>query len=368
MRAPDHEREVERLQALYSYDILDTPAESDFDEIVQLASDICGVPISLISLVDRDRQWFKARRGLEIDQTPRDQAICGYTLGQDDYLEIEDTTKDARTAENALVATKDGLRFYAGVKLTNADGLPIGTLCVLSREPHALNDMQRNALRVLARQVMQQIELRRALRRHDVLRREIDHRVKNSLTMVNSVVRLYGRKMTDPLAQEGLAAIERRIGAVSALHEALHRTHALERVPMRDLMQDIVRQLEITAPEGVSITADIADLDLSSGEANAVAVIASEAAANSFKHAFTGREGGTVTISLAFDPDGTVRLDCRDDGQADPGAGDPIASLGQQLMEASAQQLGGTLRQGPDAGGYAVTLTFRPVRAGPPRE
>ena len=160
MKAPLHPQESARLKALDSFEILDTDPEVQFDDVVQLASAICGVPISLISLLDSERQWFKAKVGTEKTETPIDQAICAHTILEDDFFEVPDTTKLDITADNPLVTGDMNLRFYAGAVLRTSDGHPLGTLCVLDNEPRQLTALQRDTLKVLARQVIAQMELR----------------------------------------------------------------------------------------------------------------------------------------------------------------------------------------------------------------
>ncbi len=152
--------EVNRLKKLHSYQILDTPSESDYDEIVQLASQICNVPISLMTLVDKDRQWFKANIGLPVSETTRDISFCGHAINEDNILIVEDATKDKRFADNPLVTSDPNIKFYMGMPLTTPDGYNIGTLCVIDHEPRVLSSEQQNAIRILAKQVVNHLELR----------------------------------------------------------------------------------------------------------------------------------------------------------------------------------------------------------------
>ncbi len=164
MIAPSHPDEAARLQALLSYDVLDTPAEADFDDLARIASLICRTPIALISLVDAHRQWFKARVGLDIEETPRDVAFCAHAILGSELLVVEDATADDRFVENPLVKGAPNIRFYAGTPLADGSGLAIGTLCVIDRVPRALSEDQAEALRALGRQVVAQFELRRRMR------------------------------------------------------------------------------------------------------------------------------------------------------------------------------------------------------------
>ncbi len=161
--------EAVRLAALDAYAVLDTPAEAGFDDIVDLACQICQAPVALVSLIDRDRQWFKARRGFAPGQTDLSRSICVHALVEDSLLVIPDLTADPRTRVNPLVTGEANLRFYAGAVLKTPDGVAFGSLCVIDHvpRPEGLTDSQRDALTALARQVVSQMELRRAVRERD---------------------------------------------------------------------------------------------------------------------------------------------------------------------------------------------------------
>jgi len=152
--------EVARLAALHRYAILDTPEEAEFDDFTRLAAHICQVPMAMISLVDSDRQWFKSMVGLDTREIPLHVSICKHAIMQKDLFEVPDTTLDERFRSNPLVTGDPHLRFYAGALLESSEGLPIGTLCVLDYQPRQLTEEQRDALTLLARQIMTTLELR----------------------------------------------------------------------------------------------------------------------------------------------------------------------------------------------------------------
>jgi PAS domain S-box-containing protein len=153
--------EEKRLQALQRYGILDTPPESEYDDLVQLAARMCGVPIALISLVDSERQWFKAITGLPgVKETERCISFCTFAIEQEQVFVIEDATKDARFAACPLVEGAPYIRFYAGVPIQSEDGFNLGTLCVIDRVPHVLSEDQRRGLLALKRQVELLLRLR----------------------------------------------------------------------------------------------------------------------------------------------------------------------------------------------------------------
>lgn len=159
--------EALRLKALQDLAILDSPREQSFDDMAQVAMQLCNVPIAVVSLVDRDRQWFKSCFGLEATETPRDVAFCAHAiLVPDDVLVVEDATKDSRFIDNALVTGPPHIRFYAGAPLITSEGMALGTLCVIDYQPRTLSAEQITSLKALARQVVQLLRLRSA---HDVI-------------------------------------------------------------------------------------------------------------------------------------------------------------------------------------------------------
>lgn len=158
------ENEADRLKALYSYAILDSLPESDFDDITRLASRICETSISLISLIDEKRQWFKSTHGLQVSETAKEYAFCAHAiLNPKDVMIVPDSLKDERFKNNPLTVGNPNVVFYAGVPLVNSDGYSLGTLCVIDHQPKNLSDSQIEALKVLAKQVMNQLELRRKI-------------------------------------------------------------------------------------------------------------------------------------------------------------------------------------------------------------
>ena len=161
--APIPEDEASRLATLHGYSILDTMPEREFEDLTALATFICGTPTSLISLVDKDRQWFKSKVGLAVDQTGRTDSFCAYTLSGPDSLIVEDTLLDPRFADNALVLGAPHIRFYAGAPLIAPNGHVLGTVCVIDTEPRVLSEAQIAALEALARQVMALLESRMRL-------------------------------------------------------------------------------------------------------------------------------------------------------------------------------------------------------------
>lgn len=165
LTAPMPLDEKERLRALERLGILDSAPEREFDALAAIAALVCGVPISLVSLIDHDRQWFKANVGLPgVTETPRDVAFCAHAIFDDGIFEVPDALADPRFADNPLVTTAPDIRFYAGATLRLSDGAHVGTLCVIDRVPRRLSEKQREALRLLSIAAVQALESRRMAR------------------------------------------------------------------------------------------------------------------------------------------------------------------------------------------------------------
>ncbi|RZL67906.1 MAG: GAF domain-containing protein [Variovorax sp.] len=163
--APMRERESESIEALFNLEVLDTESEPEFDALAQAAATVCDAPNALISLIDTDRQWFKAQVGFERpSDTPRDRSFCAYAVLGDDLFMVEDASLDARFADHPAVTGEEHLRFYAGVPLRLSNGLQIGTLCVTDSMPRRLDAAQRGALEQLAIAVVRALEGRSAIR------------------------------------------------------------------------------------------------------------------------------------------------------------------------------------------------------------
>ena len=168
--------ECARLQAIEEYGILDTPREDDYDQIALLAAQICEAPISAITFIAKEKQWFKAEVGIGLRETPLDSSFCRHAIQQKGPFIVSDTTKDSRFSGNPFVTGKPNTRFYAGIPLETPEGIPIGALCVFDYKPRTLSAKETLSLTALARLAMIQLELRRALRQ----RSESDHRLRVS--------------------------------------------------------------------------------------------------------------------------------------------------------------------------------------------
>jgi two-component sensor histidine kinase len=308
-QAPSRWSEDERIAALISYDILDTPPEPDFDDVVRLVAQICQVPRAAISLVDDHRQWLKAEVGLGFKEVPLALSICPGIALKPGLTVIPDVRQDARIASNPLVVGEPHIRFYAGVLLETSEGVPLGTLCVLDDEVRDLTEGQRFALLTLARQVMALLELRRALAQRDraraardraeskqvLLTRELHHRVKNTLAVVQAVAGSTARSSAD--VHQFRAALSGRIGSLAKSHTII-TSHDDQVASLRSLFE---AELGGEAEARVShVTLTGPQVDLPSDIAIPLGLAIHEVVSNSRKFGALSNGVGEVSVTWSL--------------------------------------------------------------------
>ncbi len=351
-----------RLAALDRYAVLDTPAESMFDRIARMAATALRAPVALVSLVDRDRQWFKARHGLGVPQTPRSQAFCAYTIQRDAVFVVPDATADARFRDNPLVTGPPHIRFYAGAPLRAPDGYRLGSVCVIDTKPRpgGLSPEEQALLTDLAESAMAEMEARRldralhdALEERTALLREVHHRVRNNLQGLAALAQATALRLAEGDARRSIAALTRRIEAMGQVHAHLYRAEALDRVDMRQFLEPLCQALAEAEGPGVLARVDVAALSLDVDSALAVGLVVAEAFANACRHGYGGGPG-CVTVRLRA-LEGLMRLEVSDQG-AGSSSGPAGTGLGITLMGMLAGQLGGRLEV-VEAPGYTVRLT-----------
>ena len=213
-RTPDNESE--RQANLDLHEILDTLPEEAFDAITSIAAHICGTPIALISLIDKDRQWFKSHHGLAVSETPRDFAFCAHAiLDPDQLFVVEDAQLDNRFFDNPLSTGDPNVIFYAGAPLVSREGFPLGTLCVIDNKPHTLNSEQRKALADLSNQVIAQMELRRIVKelksKNDELSRYahlVSHDLRSPMQSIYQLSKMIAKESQGQLNEKAEKALE----------------------------------------------------------------------------------------------------------------------------------------------------------------
>jgi two-component sensor histidine kinase len=295
-------READRLIALGEYQILDTAAEPGFDDAVLVAAQLCDVPIALVSLVDEHRQWFKAAVGLTISDTPRDVSFCGHAIREPELFVVEDATLDPRFASNPLVTGEPFIRFYAGAPLVTSDGLAIGTICVLDHRARMLTAGQQLALSALASQVMAQLELRRSLvQQHEgeehrrLLTGELEHRIKNTLSVVQAIVSQSLRTATTPAdARDAIAA---RLVTLGRAHDLLTQA-SWTAAPIGQLVRGAVGNY---GEDSARIRMSGPAIRLNVRAALAISMALHELATNAAKYGALSTEAGHVDIDWWVD-------------------------------------------------------------------
>jgi two-component sensor histidine kinase len=351
---PDNE--AERMAAVRRYEILDTPPDGSFDRITAMAARRFGAPISIISIVDHDRIWFKSHHGLDVEEIGRDPGLCASAILSREAHVLLDASVDPRSLANPLVAGGFGLRFYAGVPLQTSDGYNLGTLCVIDKSPRTVEQGQIDDLSDLASLVVDQLELRLAARKAaahaELMAREIDHRVMNSLQFVSGLLTMQSRSVGAPGTAEVLRDAATRVAAVARVHKNFYSSDTNE-VPclafLARLCSDLSAicgvQVEVSGDEGLVPTTLIQPIGL----------LTNELVTNAAKH-------GSGKVDVVYRIDGAQReLSVCDQGQGVPRDFDPAASpgLGMKVVVLLAKQLKGVLDVVPNGEGQGTCFRVR---------
>lgn len=354
-------KEERRLEALKRYDILDTPPDGAFDRVTSLASRLFSVPISIISLVDRDRIWFKSRHGVDADEIGRDPGLCASAILQDDPWVLTDAGADPRSLANPLVAGDLGLRFYAGVPLRTWDGHNLGTLCVIDRAPREVAPAELAHLEDLASLVMDQMELRltarSAVAQREFLLGELHHRVKNNLQILLSVVSSSVRRAQSAETVSFMRSLSGRLLAMSSAHDAMRNAESLGTGRTGELLEQVAETIRAAVGATAEFTTAIEDHEVPNEALLPLALVSNELLTNAFKY---GLHEGQGRISVTFRRSGDVyQLSVRDSGPGfpDTGAARNSSSSGLQFVRGIARQLGGGFEIS-NAGGACCRFSF----------
>jgi two-component sensor histidine kinase len=347
--------EAERLAAVRRYDILDTPPDGAFDRITRVAARLFDVPISIVSIVDEDRIWFKSHHGLQAEEIPRGPGLCASAILDNTPWVLTDAKVDPRALANPLVAGEFGLRFYAGIPLRTHDGFNLGTLCVIDHAPRAVSKADLAQLEDLAAIVMDEMELRlsakRALADKEVLFKEVHHRVKNNLQIVSSLLALQSRSAPAELRvhfDEGL----RRIHAIGLLHESFYREHRVESTDVTAYLGELLdRLIDAFGLKGrVSGRVEGTPVHVGLDIGTPLGLLAGEVISNACKHAFPGKRRGEIDVVLT-EANGQVCLRIKDNGVGYAAKQErSVKGMGQRLIANLVQQLNGSARFEADDG------------------
>lgn len=387
-----------RLKELYRYEVLDTSYEDEFNDVVQLAATICNTPIALVSLIDQQRQWFKAKLGIEANEFPRDISFCGHTINADTAVfEVSDATKDERFLDNPLVVESPYIRFYTGIPLINNNGFKVGTISVMDTQPRILNEVQIFTLQTLARQVVklldqnllnkqleqQQEKLQQQMEMQNRILSIIAHDVRNPIGAVKSIIELNAKKILsqhDSVELMNMAG-KQIDGTVELLNNLVDwgsmqmrgKGFEKEKVHMRTLVSNMFKSFEIMASLKSNIMVNLVDEDLFlKSEINSMRFILRNLISNANK--FT--KEGVITV-YAHKEDNQIMMSVSDTGvgmteeiqsklfdgehyQSTTGTGNEKGSgLGLILTKDFIQILGGTIKVESIVGkGTSVYLYF----------
>ena len=323
MQKPDNlNDEKSRIEVLKSYEILDSPSDDDYNSITFLASEIFNAPISLISLVDEERQWFKSKIGLDISETERDISFCTHAIHtSDEVYVIEDARKNPMFQNNPLVTGKPDIVFYAGAPLVDSDGYVIGTLCIIDTKERSFSTQEAQKLKILANQVMKLLDLRKKNNHLKILNnektillKEIQHRVKNNLQLISSLISLQISKLSDKNLSDSFNICLNRIMAISNIHQNIYLESARERVNFKIYITDLLNSFEIAHSSVKNIQNEIEDITLGLDIAVPLSLITSEILTNTFKHAFTDSQEKHVQIVFQKKENDQLELIIKDSG------------------------------------------------------
>jgi len=399
--APIPANEEERLEKLRQYEILDSATEQDYDDIARLVTQICGTSLSTISFVDRDRQWFKAAVGIEDQETSRDVAFCAHTILGTELFTVEDASADPRFADNPLVTIDPQLRFYAGMPLITPDGYRLGALCAMDRSPRKLTAEQEEALGILARHVVDLLELRRSRRILETQNRElrelsdlksrlmsiIAHDLRSPMANISALMSLFENEDLDEAEhQELMLELHHTVGATGYLLDNVigWASRSLESSPFefsQISVDELLQELADSIRHEMESKGNALELQLSVGaEINCDRNILVFVIRNLLNNANKFTSDGTITLAAQVSADeATVTVADTGIGMSEdiqkslfewnsrsgtPGtAGEKGAGLALLFCRDFLQRLGGSL-QVSSAPGKGTTFTVRvPVAA-----
>lgn len=353
------EEEEQRLRVLRRYDILDTPPDGAFDRVTSLAASLFNVPIAIVSLVDRDRIWFKSKQGVDAEEIGRAPGLCASAILQNGPWLLPDASLDPRTMANPLVAGELGLRFYLGVPLRTWDGHNLGTICVIDQKPREVSPAEIAHLNDLATLVMDQMELRltarTAVAQREMLLRELHHRVKNNLQILLSIIATSERRARSAETVEFMGSLRGRLLAMSSAHDAMRAAESLGRGRTGELLEQIARTIQAALGAKGGLVTQIEDHEVTNEVLLPLALMLNELLTNAYKH---GLQDGCGRIHVRFRRTGmSYELSVHDNGPGFGGSGATPNSSGLVFVKGLARQIGGDFNA-RDENGAVCSVTF----------
>ena len=353
------EEEERRLQVLRRYDVLDTPPDGAFDRVTSLAARLFDVPIAIVTLVDRDRIWFKSKQGVDVDEIGRDPGLCASAILQNGPWLLPDASVDPRSMANPLVAGELGLRFYFGVPLRTWDGHNLGTLCVIDQKPRDVSAAEIEHLNDLATLVMDQMELRltarTAIAQREMLLRELHHRVKNNLQILLSIVGSDERRARSVETVSFMRSLRGRVLAMSSAHDAMRDAETLGRGRTGELLEQLSQTVGAALGSEGEIVTEIEDHEVTSEVLLPLALMLNELLTNAYKHGLLGGRG-RIDVRFVRTGDG-YELCVRDDGPGFSDSDVAQTSSGLSFVTGLARQIGGGFAT-RNEGGAVCSVTF----------
>ena len=363
----DESNEKNRLDAVRRYDILDTPPDGSFDRITAIAARLFNVPISIISIVDHDRIWFKSHHGVDVTEVGRDSGLCASAILKNEIHIISDAKQNVHACANPLVSGALGLRFYAGVPLHTHDGFNLGTLCVIDKEPREVTARETEDLKDLASVVMDQLELRisarDALAAKDNLVVEINHRIGNSLQFVATFLALEGSH-ANPQVAEHLNTSAERVARIGRVHHRLSQSGHKEVMNIKEYLSQLCHDISdslLFDTLGFQLVVEGDSAELPSSTITQLGLIVNELVTNSAKHAYPNNQSGKIVVH--FDATHTLyEISVSDDGVgfSEDATKDQTIGTGTRLLQSLVQQIRGEVHTGPKQNdkGWKTTILF----------
>lgn len=353
--------EEQRIDELHQYKILEDDMKEQLNRLTRVACTICDTPISLVNVLDSDRQITKSSKGWDLDEIPREDGFCHHTIQQDDMLIVENAQEDDRFRENRFVQNDPNIQFYAGVPLSTGEGWNLGALSVIDQQPKSLSDEQQEGLKLLAEEVMARFEykkkeselrqkqqaIQRSLKEKEALLSEIHHRIKNDLSIISGLLQLEIFNTEDHRAKEILQNSQMRIQSMAGVHQMLHSNQEIDRLPFHDFIGkviDSIRSIYSGDNENIRMEMETDCVTLRFKQAMPCALIINELITNAFKHAFPEGGDGTISVSITREHQ-QVSLRVQDGGVGLPEdfSLDDTDSIGLMLIHTLVDQLNGEI-------------------------